>query len=326
MNQFNIRAAVGMAVIVSAVGAAPTYAFTLTGASASFDNARLVNGKTVGRAANNSDFADYEQAAFTKDSDNYVEFFDYNGVNQVRWGDPVYDYYSYSKTQEAGHRKISDYGSYRTSSGYQYYGSHKDRTAQKSGLGFAGVSDVDLGVGEIFNLGTLKHYNNTIWSDGRIAEKTDFSLKLGFGDTGLGEQTFNFALNVDETSNNPNNHAGGQCPYQTTGSGCSDKITWDFAIDSESSFEFEGEEYTLELVGFNDTPNFDAGGVTDFISQENGTSQASLFARIVKVDDPDNPDEPTAVPEPGALLGIGALGLLLHNTRRRQKETTIAEA
>ena len=320
MDQFNIRAAIGLAAIISAAGAVPSYAFTLTGTSAIFDNAQLENGTTVGRAATNSEISNYEQAAFTKDSDNYVEFFDYNGVNQVRWGDPVYDYYSYSKTQEAGHRKISDYGYYRTSNGSQYYGYHKDRTAQKSGLGFAGVSNVGLEVDEIFNLGTLKHYNNTIWSDGRIATKTDFSLKLGFGDTGLGEQTFNFALNVDETSNNPSNHAGGTCPYETTGYGCSDKITWDFAIDSENSFEFEGDEYTLELVGFNDTPDFDTGGVTDFISQENGTSYASLFARIVKVDgDPDNPA--ADVPEPGALLGIGAMALFLRKVYRQQNET-----
>ncbi|MEM8613481.1 MAG: choice-of-anchor K domain-containing protein [Cyanobacteria bacterium P01_H01_bin.105] len=322
MNTFKIRAVLSLTAIISTIGIAPSYAFTLTGTSARFDNALLENGTTVGRAADSSEFTNYEQAAFTKDSDNYVEFFDYNGVNQVRWGDPVYNYYSSSKTQEAGHKKISDYGSYRKKNGSQYYGSHKDRTAQKSGLGFAGSSNVELEVGKVFNLGTLKHYNNTIWSDGRIATKTDFSLSLGFGETGLGEQTFNFALNVDETSNTKSNHAGGVCPYQTTGSGCSDKITWDFAIDSENSFEFEGDEYTLELVGFNDTPDFDAGAVTDFISQENGTSEASLFARIVKVD--NEPEGPTHVPEPGALLGIGAVGLVLSKVRRQQKEAVAA--
>ena len=321
MKLFNIWATLGLTALISAAGAAPGYAFTLTSTSAVFDNAQLENGKTVGRAATNSGISNYEQAAFTKDSDNYVEFFDHNGVNQVRWGDPVYDYYSYSKTQEAGHRKISDYGSYRTSSGYQYYGSHKDRTAQKSGLGFIGTNNVDLDVGEIFNIGTLKHYNNTIWSDGRIANKADFSLKLDFGDIGIGEQQFNFALNVDETSNSPGNHPNGECPYQTTGYGCSDKITWDFAIDSENSFEFEGEQYTLELVGFNDTPDFDAGAITDFISQEQGTSQASMFARIVKLE--GDPEEPaTSVPEPGTFVAIGAMGLVLSKASRQKCETT----
>jgi hypothetical protein len=322
MNKTNIRAALTLAAIIGALGNAPGYAFTLTGTSARFDNAKLLDGTTVGRDASNSEFANYEQAAFNNNSDNYVEFFDHNGVNQVRWGDPTYDYYSYSKTQEAGHRKILDYGSYRTSSGYQYYGYHYDRTAQKSGLGFAGVSDLNIGVNEIFNIGTLKHYNNTIWSNDRIATKADFSLKLNFGEIGLGEQKFDFSLNVDETSNTPGNHPGGVCPYETTGYGCSDKITWDFAIDSENSFEFEGEQYTLELVGFNDTPNFDAGAVTDFISQESGTSQASMFARIIKVE--DETEEPSQVPEPGALLGLGALGIFLKKTHCQQKEAITA--
>lgn len=323
MNKFNLRAALTVAIVISGWGAAPSHAFILTGTSARFDNAQLKNGTTVGRAATNSEFNNYEQAAFTKDSDNYVEFFDYNGVNQVRWGDPVYDYYSSSKTQEAGHQKISDYGSYRTSSGYQYKGWHKDRTAQKSGLGFIGTSNVNAEVGDIFNLGTLKHYNNTIWSDGRAATKTDFSLNLDFGNTGIGKQTFNFALNVDETSNSASNHEGGVCPYETTGSGCSDKITWDFAIDSENNFEYEGEQYTLELVGFNDAPNFDAGAVTDFISQEDGTSEANIFARIVKLG--DYSDEPAAVPEPGFLLGLGITALLANHTRCGRKETAKTE-
>ncbi|MEL6128995.1 MAG: choice-of-anchor K domain-containing protein [Cyanobacteria bacterium J06627_3] len=318
MNTSNIRVALSLAAIIGTIGPAPGYAFTLSGTSAVFDNAQLSNGTTVGRAANNNEITNYEQAAFSYNSDNYVEFFDYNGVNQVRWGDPVYDYYSYSKTQEAGHRKISDYGSYRTSSGYQYYGSHRDRTAQKSGLGFAGVSNIELEEGEIFNLGTLKHYNNTIWVDGRDATKTDFSLTLDFGNTGLGEQQFNFSLNVDETNNHASDHSGGVCPYETTGSGCSDKITWDFALDSESTFEFEGDEYTLELVGFNDTPNFDESAVTDFISQENGTSEANIFARIVKLS--DYSDVPAQVPEPGALIGLGALGLYLRKVRRQQAD------
>ncbi len=322
MNQSNIRAAISLAAMISAIGTAPSYAFTLTGTSARFDNTQLQDGTTVGRAASNSEFANYEQAAFNNNSDNYVEFFDYNGVNQVRWGDPTYDYYSYSKTQEAGHRKILDYGSYRTSRGYQYYGYHYDRTAQKSGLGFAGVSNLSIDTNEIFNLGTLKHYNNTIWSDNRIANKTDFSLKLNFGDIDIGEQTFDFSLNVDETSNTPSNHSGGICPYETTGYGCSDKITWDFAIDAKNAFEHEGERYTLELVGFNETPVFDTSAVKDFISQENGTSQAHLLARIVKVE--DETEDPTQVPESGALAGLGTLGLLLSQAKRQQKETITA--
>ncbi|MEM9483382.1 MAG: choice-of-anchor K domain-containing protein [Cyanobacteria bacterium P01_F01_bin.116] len=325
INKSNIRAALTIAATIGAMGsAAPGYAFTLTGTSAVFDNARLSNGTTVGRAATNDKFETYEQSVINyanNHDDNYVEFIDINGVSQVRWGDGVYS--NTNKNFEGGNKWNWDYGWYETQDGQKNYqkGWHRDYTAKKSGLGFAGVNNVTLQVGEVFNLGTLKHYNNTIWTDGRDATKADFSLKLDFGDTGIGQQQFDFALNVDETNNNASDHDGGVCPYKTTGNGCSDKITWDFAINSENKFEYEGEEYTLELVGFNDTANFDAGAVTDFISQEHGTSEAHLFARIVKLG--DYSDEPEQVPEPGLLMGLGALGLLLSKVRIQKEETTV---
>ncbi|MEA5463580.1 choice-of-anchor K domain-containing protein [Leptothoe sp. PORK10 BA2] len=325
MNKSNIRAALAIAAVISTMGATPSYAFTLARTSAIFDNAQLSNGKTVGKAATNSDFANYEQSVinYTNNHDgNYVEYIEVNGVSQVRWGDGVYS--NTNKNFEGGDKFNWDYGWYQTVDGNTSYqqGWHKDYTAKKSGLGFDGIDNLNLTVGQIFNLGTLKHYNNTIWGDGRDAKKTDFSLLLDFGDTGIGQQKFDFALNIDETNNRASSHAGGVCPYETTGTGCSDKITWDFALDSESSFEFKGKQYTLELVGFNDTANFDDGAVTDFISQESGTSEAHLFARLVKV---RNDDDTEQIPEPGSLLGLGALGLLLSKARRQQKETVTAD-
>ena len=176
-------------------------------------------------------------------------------------------------------------------------------------------------MGKVFNIGTLKHYNNTIWLDGRDATKADFSLQLDFGDVGIGQQQFDFALSVEETDNQASAHDGGVCPYQTIGAGCSDKITWDFALNAENSFEYEGEEYTLELVGFNDTADFDAGAVTDFISQEHGTSEAHMFARLVKLG--DYTDETEQVPEPGMLLGLGAAAAGLFAKARRQQDNKV---
>ncbi|MEM9482839.1 MAG: choice-of-anchor K domain-containing protein [Cyanobacteria bacterium P01_F01_bin.116] len=321
MHKSNVCATLGIATLISVMGTAPSHAFTLTGTSARFDNALLSNGTTVGRAATNSNFEHYEQSVINYNNnhdDNYVEFIEVNGVSQVRWGDGVYS--NTNKNFEGGDKWNWDWGVYETVDGGKNYqqGWHKDYTAKKSGLGFGGVNNLELQVGEVFNIGTLKHYNNTIWADGRDATKADFSLKLDFGDTGIGQQRFNFALNVDETNNDAGSHDGGTCPYQTTGAGCSDKITWDFALDSENSFEYEGEEYTLELVGFNDTANFDANAVTDFISQEHGTSEAHMFARLVRLG--DYTDEPEQVPEPGVLIGLGALGLLLSKVRIEKEE------
>ncbi|NEQ50228.1 MAG: PEP-CTERM sorting domain-containing protein [Leptolyngbya sp. SIO3F4] len=321
MYKSNIRAVLSLAAIISAVEVAPSYAFTLNSTSAIFDNAQLSNGTTVGRAATNSNFANYEQAVVnyaSNNDDNYVEFIEIAGVSQVRWGDGVYS--NTNKNFEGGSKYNWDRGWYATvDSRKNYrYGWHKDYTAKKSGLGFSGVNNLTLNVGEVFNLGTLKHYNNTIWGDGRDAIKTDFSLKLDFGDTFIGQQQFDFALNIDETNNQASSHAGGVCPYETTGDGCSDKITWDFAHNSSNSFEHNGDKYTLELVGFNDTPTFSTGTVNRFISQEGRTSEASLFARLVKLD--DGSGERKQTPEPGAMLGLGAAGLLFSRTRRQQKE------
>ncbi|MBX2866114.1 MAG: choice-of-anchor K domain-containing protein [Leptolyngbyaceae cyanobacterium MAG.088] len=326
MKRSNIRAVLSIAAIISAMGTAPSYAFTLTSTSASFDNARLSNGTTVGKAATNDNFADYEQSVINyanNHDDNYVEFIEVNGVSQVRWGDGVYS--NTNKNFEGGNKYNWDYGWYATQDSSTNYskGWHKDYTAKKSGLGFAGVSNLDLEVGEVFSIGSLKHYNNTIWADGRDATKTDFSLNLDFGDIGIGQQQFDFALNIDETNNNASSHDGGVCPYETTGSGCSDKITWDFALDTESTFEYEGDEYTLELVGFNDTPQFDVSTVEDFISQEAGTSQAHLLARLIKIED-ESSEEPTQVPEPAGLIGLGALGILLKKAKRQQQEKVAA--
>lgn len=327
INKVNIRAILSLTAMISAIGAAPSYAFTITKTSAIFDNALLSNGTTVGKAATNSDYADYEQAVINYNNnhdDNYVEFIEVNGVSQVRWGDGVYS--NTNKNFEGGTKYNWDKGWYATTDGSQNYsyGWHKDYTAKKSGLGFGGVNNLNLEVGEVFNIGTLKHYNNTIWADGRDATKADFSLKLDFGNTGIGQQKFDFALNVDETNNRASSHDGGVCPYETTGTGCSDKITWDFALNTENSFEYEGEEYTLELVGFNDTANFNGATVTDFISQESGTSEANIFARLVKLGNYEE-EETEQVPEPGALLGLGALSFLLSKVRRQQEEGITAD-
>ncbi|MEO1403829.1 MAG: choice-of-anchor K domain-containing protein [Cyanobacteria bacterium J06635_1] len=313
MRFSRISAAITTAATLTVLGglATPANAFLLTNTSASWDNARLLDGKVVGKSATNADFDNYEQAAFADSNDNYVDFIEENGVSQVRWGDPYYNHYTHADAVEGGYNGVWDYGTYTNKYGYQYTDWHIDWTGNKSGLGFAGVNDKNLGIGQVFNLGALKHYNNTIWSNNRIANKVDFSLNLDFADAAIGSQTFDFSLNVDETANNASSHTGGVCPYQTdAGKGCSDKITWDFAVDAENKFTYNNEEYTLELVGFSENA-LSSNIVNQFISQESGTSEANLWARLVKVE-----AQTEDVPEPTALLGLSALGLYLVKSRR----------
>ena len=179
-------------------------------------------------------------------------------------------------------------------------------TGGKSGLGFKGIGSLDFEAGEVFTLGTLSHYNKTILGD-TAASSADLKVKLDFGS--LGFQNFDFTMNIDETVNDASYHAGGVCPYLTTGNGCSDSITWTGGF-SGNTFTIGDTDYTFDLVGFSKTN--DVSTIQDqFISQEGYKSEAYIFAQITEQDLPAQ-----TVPEPAALLGLGMFGLAAIRSRR----------
>ncbi|MCP2729273.1 choice-of-anchor K domain-containing protein [Limnofasciculus baicalensis] len=107
---------------------------------------------------------------------------------------------------------------------------------------------------------------------------------------------------MDETTNAP------PCAYPST-TPCADKITFPNSF-SPQTFNFMGMDFTLQLLGFGDTPN--GPFVSDFISQEGGTNSTMLFGKITK-----NPR--TVVPEPATLSGLGLLGIYFIARRRTKK-------
>ena len=164
-------------------------------------------------------------------------------------------------------------------------------TNQKSGLGFTGVGPSTFGLGEIFQVGQLRHFNNVIVA-GTAASAVNLSLNLNF-DNPLVTRSFNLNLEIDETPNQL-----GNCAYFSI-TPCADKIS--IAETSLSNqFSIAGIDYTLQLLGFSLTP----GGtpINQFISQEGGTNQALLFAKVTAA-------KPEQVPEPATVAGT-ALGLL----------------
>jgi hypothetical protein len=163
-------------------------------------------------------------------------------------------------------------------------------TSQKSGLGFTGVGPSTFGLGEIFQVGQLRHFNNVV-SLGTAASAVNLSLSLNF-DNPAATQSFNLNLQIEETPN------AGSCAYFSI-TPCADKISIS-ETSLSNQFSVAGIDYTLQLLGFSLTP----GGVpiNEFISQEGGTNQASLFAKITAV-------EPETVPEPATVAGT-ALWLL----------------
>lgn len=190
----------------------------------------------------------------------FVNYKTADGFDQIRWGDPAY---------------------------------HSNPTwRDQSGLGFKGVGQTNIEVNQIFKLGTLQHYNETIWG-GTAASSADLGISLDFAELGL--KNFSFNLQIDETPN-----VAGTCAYYSV-TACSDKISWNNQYASES-FSFGGQQYTLQLDGFRQTA--DSALLNHFISQEGGTSQAYLFGRIVQA--PGNSQD---VPEPLTMMGSAvALG------------------
>lgn len=300
---------IGTSIVAATLGTAanPVEAFVITNTAGSWDNALLSSGTVVG--------SNGESVAPRND----IIFQENNNDSQVRWGDSVNghtetwafnwdDYY-------AGHSYA--HGWYTNTRGrwvegyynYEYVSNYED----KSGLGFKGVSNLSIAAGDIFNIGSLTHFNQTIWGNGKDAVSADFSLDLDFGDFGIGTQTFDFTFLIDETLNSAE-----VCEYQTdAGKGCADKITWDWSIDESSSFMFEGDKYTLELVGFSE--QVAAASITNkFISQENGDNSAGLFARLVKIDTTQD------IPEPASLLGLAGLGLFVSLGRKRHSNQASA--
>ncbi len=185
----------------------------------------------------------------------------------------------------------------------------------QSGLGFKGVSNLDVTTNKVFNIGALTHFNQTISLDGRDAKKADFSLDLNFANT-IGAKKFDFSFLVDETQNNTgNNNNGLNCAYQTdAGKGCADKIAWDFSINEANVFSTtDNKKYALQLVGFGS--DLSGSNITkNFISQEGGNNSANLFARLVRVDKTQD------IPEPASLLGLAGLGLYFARSRKNQSE------
>ncbi|MEM6450603.1 MAG: choice-of-anchor K domain-containing protein [Cyanobacteria bacterium P01_D01_bin.105] len=317
MNKNKISTLISASVITATLGVVsqPADAFTLVSTSASWDNVTMLSDDVVG-----SD-------GVAADDANLVNFLDADGVSQVRWGTGIasgtraahwWESRNWWSRRSYGVRwgTYTDYHGQKQSGWVKDYEYYSTNYKHQSGLGYQGVNDLEIEVGDIFNIGTLTHFNQTITgSSSTIGKSAEFSLNLDLGDQ-IGVQDFDFTLSIDETLNNKGyNNNGAACAYATeAGLGCSDKINWDFALDQSNSFTHEGEEYSLELIGFADSMT-NPSIVTNFISQEERNNSASIFARLVKMDRTQD------IPEPASLLGLAGLSIFFARSRKKQAET-----
>jgi hypothetical protein len=165
----------------------------------------------------------------------------------------------------------------------------------QSGLGFTGVAPpaTSFDIGETFEVGQLRHFNNPV-DAGTAASQTQLTITMDFDFPDV-ESAPTFTYLIDETPNEP-----GPPPDD-------DIIDFQSAYPGET-FEIDGIEYTLKLLGFGDDP----GSIVDnFVSPEGTTNETLLWGEITTPVIP----EPTTI----VLMGFGLLGVLGFVIRQRRK-------
>jgi hypothetical protein len=161
-----------------------------------------------------------------------------------------------------------------------------------------------------FLLGTFTHLNRPIESGTSISGA---QLRVQMTIAGAVPATFAevFQLSHEETPNGSD-----PCPYGgpngsgVNQNGCADRVLVTSNITADG-FTFGGTQYFLQLLGFSSS-NASFVGAGDFLSRENGSNDAYLWAEITT-------QRPNIVPEPStyALMATGLAGLAVLRRRRR---------
>ncbi len=185
----------------------------------------------------------------------------------------------------------------------------KNPTRQQSGLRFdVFAAPFDVNIGDIFDLGTLTHFNWEVRS-GTSIRGAVLTFDFDIAGSNPPHLSFSFNLGVDETDNKA---AGCANTPVTPGNWCPDIISFP-QMGGGETFTLDGRTYTLNLLGFGPTAN---NLQSAFITQEFQDNSTHLWATI------SSPT--TQVPEPGALslmaLGLFGVGGVLTYRQHKRKE------
>lgn len=181
--------------------------------------------------------------------------------------------------------------------------------SQQSGFGFDGTDGpIVFNRGEAFLLGEFTHYNNPINDQGSSFVQADLNVNLNFSDPPI-NTSFQYIVQLDETPNE------GACVYPGA-TVCPDRVFFANTI-ADQNFEVNETEYTLQIVGF--VPGEagtcvynPASTINSFITEEQQTNSACLFARIV-VNEPALQLEKTGPLEPVAIGDTAVYTLTVSN-------------
>jgi len=153
-----------------------------------------------------------------------------------------------------------------------------------------------------FTLGQFTHFNEPIFGDSITGTDLNAVVDLTIDGVQLQGLQFNYSFLHDETPNIPGSCAAGSVSV------CDDivEIVNNFPISDV--FEIDGEEFTIEVLGFEMNGDF----FEDFMTEEGETNIADLRAIITKAD--------VEIPEPSTYLMMGTfLGLSMLLLAYRKK-------
>ena len=163
----------------------------------------------------------------------------------------------------------------------------------QSGLGFKGRGpdlNLPITIGTNFLIGDLRHFNNPI-NAGTQLTSAKLTIDTLFENTNPLNIDFVYTTSIDETPNST------PCAFPSApGNPCADKIS--ISTLPDQTFTFGSQTLTMATFFLDGSGN----PTTSLISQEGGTTTASLYARLTKPGQAPG-DE---VPGPLPVLGIAA--------------------
>ncbi len=143
-------------------------------------------------------------------------------------------------------------------------------------------------INSAFKVGDLTYFNGTV-GEGTSVESVPLNLNLSFSPPVGASQVFGFNLRLVNTPNNATD------PEENA----------DFVFIntnlSNRSFSFDGNEYTLELTGFN--PDVDQINIK---ALEAATTTTAIYAKI----------KTKTIPEPATVVGLSLVGIYLISRKK----------
>ncbi|MCC5662726.1 choice-of-anchor K domain-containing protein [Nostoc sp. CHAB 5784] len=146
-------------------------------------------------------------------------------------------------------------------------------------------------INSVFKIADLAYFNGTVVK-GTSVEDVPLNVNVSFSPPIGISQVFNFKLHLVNTPNDATN---------------SEEENADFVFIDENfsnpTFTFEGNEYTLELTGF----NADFGQIS-IKALEGGTTKTAIYAKI------------KTIPEPATVAGLFLVGMYLISSKKLPKK------